>query len=82
MHGQGIIAVCLHMGKLELENPILWLVMELIKVKLVMNNQYYKGIVPIACSEIFNRIEAKTIENNAITYEVCLSMSEIYMEKV
>jgi hypothetical protein len=39
-----------------------------------------KGIVPIACNEIFKRIEANTNEN--LRYEVQFSMLEIYNEKV
>lgn len=39
-----------------------------------------KGIVPISCEEIFNRIENNTDENKE--YEVEVSMLEIYNEKV
>lgn len=38
------------------------------------------GIVPIACREIFNRIESNT--NDKIKYEVYCSMLEIYNERV
>lgn len=39
-----------------------------------------KGIVPIACEEIFKRIEASQNPNKQ--YEVLVSMLEIYNEKV
>ena len=39
-----------------------------------------KGIVPIACDEIFKRIDAE--ENTNLTYEVGFGMMEIYNEKV
>lgn len=39
-----------------------------------------KGIVPISCEEIFNRIAANT--NKDKEYEVNVSMLEIYNEKV
>ena len=39
-----------------------------------------KGIVPIACNEIFKRISENTDEN--LKYEVQFSMLEIYNEKV
>ena len=39
-----------------------------------------KGIVPIACNEIFKRVAANTDENTR--YEVQFSMLEIYNEKV
>lgn len=40
-----------------------------------------RGIVPIACEEIFKRI-TKNEGENGIEYEVCFSMLEIYNEKV
>lgn len=39
------------------------------------------GIVPIACEEIFKRIDADK-ENITKTYEITLGMLEIYNEKV
>ena len=39
------------------------------------------GIVPIACEEIFARIE-KDADNSQKTYEVNFGMMEIYNEKV
>lgn len=39
-----------------------------------------KGIVPLACEEIFQRITANTDETK--TFEVTVSMVEIYNEKV
>jgi kinesin family protein 13 len=39
-----------------------------------------KGIVPLACEEIFNRINRNTQKNKL--YEVTVSMIEIYNEKV
>ncbi|KAL4504232.1 hypothetical protein ABPG72_021070 [Tetrahymena utriculariae] len=39
-----------------------------------------RGIVPIACEEIFKRISANNIPTTE--YEVCVSMLEIYNEKV
>jgi hypothetical protein len=39
------------------------------------------GIVPIACEEIFKRIDADK-ENITKSYEVTLGMLEIYNEKV
>lgn len=39
-----------------------------------------KGIVPMACEEIFTKIEGNA--NNKMTYEVNFSMIEIYNEKV
>jgi len=39
-----------------------------------------KGIVPISCEEIFKRIVETTNEEKK--YEVCVSMLEIYNEKV
>jgi hypothetical protein len=39
-----------------------------------------KGIVPLACGEIFNRIGRNTQKNKL--YEVTVSMIEIYNEKV
>jgi hypothetical protein len=39
-----------------------------------------RGIVPIACDEIFKRINAN--EDPSLTYEVQFSMLEIYNEKV
>jgi hypothetical protein len=39
-----------------------------------------KGIVPISCNEIFKRINSNT--DNNITFEVSISMIEIYNEKV
>lgn len=39
-----------------------------------------KGIVPISCDQIFKRINANTNKN--ITYEVDVSMLEIYNEKI
>lgn len=39
-----------------------------------------KGIVPISCEEIFNRIAANEDKNKE--YEVMISMMEIYNEKV
>ncbi|EAR96121.2 kinesin motor catalytic domain protein (macronuclear) [Tetrahymena thermophila SB210] len=39
-----------------------------------------RGIVPIACEEIFKRISANNIPSTE--YEVCVSMLEIYNEKV
>jgi hypothetical protein len=39
-----------------------------------------KGIVPIACNEIFSRI--KSMQTNKIQYEVSFSIVEIYNEKV
>ena len=37
-----------------------------------------KGIIPIACEEIFNRIKASTAPN--VEYKVGCSMLEIYNE--
>ena len=39
-----------------------------------------KGIVPLACDEIFKRIEAN--DNKNLKYQVQFSMLEIYNEKV
>mgnify|MGYP000903145003 FL=1 len=39
-----------------------------------------KGIVPISCDEIFKRINSNTDKN--ISYEVSISMIEIYNEKI
>lgn len=39
-----------------------------------------KGIVPISCGEIFQRINANTDKN--LSYEVSISMIEIYNEKI
>lgn len=39
-----------------------------------------KGIVPLACDEIFRRIEAN--DNKNLKYQVQFSMLEIYNEKV
>ena len=39
-----------------------------------------KGIVPISCEEIFNRIQINTSEEKS--FEVFMSMLEIYNEKV
>jgi hypothetical protein len=39
-----------------------------------------KGIVPLACSEIFKRIQETNDPN--VTYEVQASMCEVYNEKV
>jgi hypothetical protein len=39
-----------------------------------------KGIVPISCEEIFNRIQRNN--NSNIIYEVEVSMLEIYNEKI
>jgi len=39
-----------------------------------------KGIIPIASDKIFSRIDANTNEN--VTFEVTVSMLEIYNEKV
>jgi hypothetical protein len=39
-----------------------------------------KGIVPISCDEIFRRI--KDSNNPDMQFEVCVSMLEIYNEKV
>lgn len=39
-----------------------------------------KGIVPMACEEIFQRISANTDKDKS--YEVTVSMVEIYNEKV
>jgi len=39
-----------------------------------------KGIVPLACDQIFKRIESNTDTNK--TYQVSFSMLEIYNEKV
>ena len=39
-----------------------------------------KGIVPISCEEIFNRIKLSTSEEKQ--YEVLVSMIEIYNEKI
>lgn len=39
-----------------------------------------KGIVPIACNKIFERIQANA--DSAVTFKVEASMMEIYMEKV
>ena len=39
-----------------------------------------KGIVPISCDEIFNRIASNTEADKS--YEVQVSMLEIYNEKV
>ena len=39
-----------------------------------------KGIVPISCAEIFNRIESNTDPNRS--YQVDVSMLEIYNEKI
>lgn len=39
-----------------------------------------RGIIPIACEEIFKRIEGNTDPN--ISFSVAASMLEIYMEKV
>ena len=40
-----------------------------------------RGIVPLACEEIFKRIE-QTKKPGELEYEVTCSMVEIYMEKV
>jgi kinesin family protein 1 len=42
---------------------------------------FFVGIVPIACEELFKRIEAKKGQDK-IEYQVSLSMFEIYCEKV
>jgi len=73
-------------GKQVQEKVTQWLGMVLIEVKL----QYFiyfifflclkKGIVPICCEQIFERINANTNPN--ITYEVQFSMLEIYCEKI
>jgi len=39
-----------------------------------------RGIVPLSCEEIFNRIE--NAPNKELAYEVTVSMIEIYKEKV
>lgn len=39
-----------------------------------------KGIVPMACERIFDRITSNT--DKAITYQVQVYMCEIYMEKI
>lgn len=39
-----------------------------------------RGIVPIACDEIFKRVKANTDES--VSYQVQFSMLEIYNEKV
>ena len=39
-----------------------------------------KGIVPMACEEIFKRIKENTDQN--VKFEVYASMCEIYNEKV
>jgi kinesin family protein 1 len=39
-----------------------------------------KGIIPVSSEEIFTRIHAN--ENENLTYEVTVSMLEIYNEKV
>ena len=39
-----------------------------------------KGIVPLACEEIFKRIKENTDPN--VTFEVLASMCEVYNEKV
>lgn len=39
-----------------------------------------KGIVPLACEEIFNRVARSQQKNK--TFEVTVSMIEIYNEKV
>ena len=39
-----------------------------------------KGIVPIACNEIFSRIRSK--QTDKINFEVSFSIVEIYNEKV
>ena len=39
-----------------------------------------RGIIPMACEEMFNRIEAN--QESAITYQVTVSMLEIYNEQV
>lgn len=38
-----------------------------------------KGIVPIACEEIFKRING---DKSGVTYEVLFGMMEIYNERV
>ena len=39
-----------------------------------------KGIVPLACEEIFKRIKENTDPN--VSFEVLASMCEVYNEKV
>jgi len=39
-----------------------------------------KGIVPLACEEIFKRIKENTDSN--VSFEVLASMCEVYNEKV
>lgn len=41
-----------------------------------------KGIIPIACNKIFERISGSKDTNPNVTYEVQVSMLEIYNEKV
>jgi len=41
-----------------------------------------KGIVPIAADEIFKRISLPPQDGKTIEYEVCISMIEIYNEKI
>jgi len=41
-----------------------------------------KGIVPIACDEIFGRIRAGEAANNPTKYQLQFSMLEIYNERV
>ena len=72
---EDIIAVYLLMDRLVLEKVILWLVMVRIKLKYLI-----KGLVPIMCSEIFNRM--KNNKNEKLIYEVWVSMMEIYNEKL
>ena len=54
MHGKVTIAVCLPMAKQEVANLIQWYLLHLIKQIGYGPN---KGIVPIACGEIFDRIK-------------------------
>ncbi|VDK53767.1 unnamed protein product [Anisakis simplex] len=41
-----------------------------------------KGIIPIVCEELFNRIDAQSAKNSGTEYQVSISMFEIYCEKV
>ena len=90
MPGPATIAACLPTVKLVLVKVIVWWVIQinLLNKIIVLTNLYCiqvgygknKGIVPIACDEIFKRIANS--QNDNTKYEVQFSMLEIYNEKV